>query len=144
MRKSKFVILCAGLFLLADVNCSSFSFRDKKEGLVDNVFRAYVRIDTLDIPEEMTDQQLDEKLLLTCSERLKKLWTSMCAAPALAEDKNMASMADSILKTGKLSYRRERDEYAEAYADYTLDKDTAAKIKNAYPEPVTEEKEDDE
>ena len=129
MMKNKFAIFCAGFFLLVNVYCSSFGFHDRKEGPADNVFRVYVRIDTLDIPETMTDKELDNILLQECGERFKRIWNAMCRAQTLADDKNLTIMVDSIVKSGKLSYRKEREEYAEAFTDYTLDKDTSAKLK---------------
>ena len=143
MRKTVLTII-AGLLFFAGSSCSGFGFRDRKEGPDGDVFRVYVRIDTLDIPETMTDEELDAKLLAECGLRFRKMWLGVSSNPVLSQEQNFPSRADAILKSGKLRYRKEREEYAEAFADYALDKDTADKIKKAFPDPVVRDKDDDE
>ena len=61
------------LFLSTCFGCARVPLSERHEGLINGKIRIYVRMDTYDIPETMTDLELDAKLSEIASERYSDL-----------------------------------------------------------------------
>jgi hypothetical protein len=130
------------LFSIFFLSCVSIPYNDRAEGLVSESFRVYARIDTIDIPETMSDRELDRQLLETGKVRFLKLWREIFQSRKNTPDKTLSDMILDSSNKGRLIYRREKHDYAEAYADFPMDK----KLKEYYLSlfPAVEKEEDDD
>jgi hypothetical protein len=137
------VIYIIVLPLLIFVSCVSIPYSDRAEGLVSESFRVYVRIDSIDIPKEMSDRELDRQLLEQGKIRFLKLWKEIFESRKNTPDKILSDLILDSSTKGTLKYRREKRDYAEAYADFPIDKKLKEYYISLFPAPEKEEEDDE-
>jgi hypothetical protein len=72
-RKTLLIRLFPLLVIIIYISCTSVSVEDRKEGFLEDGFRIYVRLDIRDIPDTMTDEQIDAVLVEKGKERFSQL-----------------------------------------------------------------------
>jgi hypothetical protein len=72
-RMTLSICLIPLVVIIIYTSCTSASIDDRKEGFIGDGFRIYVRLDMRDIPETMTDNQIDMLLVEKGKERFSQL-----------------------------------------------------------------------
>ena len=136
-------ILTGIMWLAVFCGCSRVQLIDMREGLANDNIRVYVRIDTSDIPENLTDLQLDEKLTALASERYTDLMNDFDLFYGDTEGRESIQIAISKNKKTPIKiWRKEYEKYAEAYFDFPIDKSVKKKYLEKYPDPPKKDEED--
>jgi hypothetical protein len=131
------------LSCLLYISCVSFPYSDRTEGCVSESFRVYVRIDSIDIPESMSDSELDKHLLEAGKIRYLRLWKEIFQSRKNTPDKTISDFILDSSTKGSLMYRREKRDYAEAYADFPMDKILKEYYISLFPAPEKDEDDDE-
>jgi hypothetical protein len=136
--------ICLIIIILTGSLCSTISTNDKKEGLVkENIFRVYVRIDSFEIKDTMTDSEVNKYLVDKGKKRYEEIWNGLIS---LNKNNISKEVQDSVFKSknrASLNYRKEREEYIEAYIDFKIDNDVKELYHHLLP-PVISDKDGDD
>lgn len=127
--------------LIVCFSCSTSTLSTKKEGFIGNTFRVYVRINSLDISETATDSDLDKLLIDQGVRRFRELMVVFGS-----EAKQETVIQDFIKNDNKpqIVYKREKEDYAEAYIDFTVNQQIVKVYQEKYPAPKKDANDDDE
>jgi len=132
--------ICLIIFVLGGGLCSTIETNDKKEGLVnETLFRVYVRIEFLEINDTINDSDLNKFIIEKGKKRFEVIWNDII----LINGKDISDSLYNSIDTGKIYYKKEREEYIEAYVDFKMGNKALEFYKKVYS-PVISGKGDDD
>lgn len=124
--------------------CATISTNEKREGLIDGtLFRVYVKIDSLEIKDTMTDSDVNKLLIDKGIKRFQVIWRGIISKNGNIISKETYESVNNSINNSAIYYRKEKEDYAEAYIDFKIEKSVKEYYEKLYP-PLTSDQEDDD
>jgi hypothetical protein len=146
MNRVLFKIIKNIIVMAICINCSmcaTVPVNERREGIINESFRIYVRIDSLEIKDYMTDADVNKILIEKSILRFEKLWNSIIVFKMENIPKDINESIINSKNSAKIYYRKEREDYAEAYVDFIIEKKVKENYEKIYP-PVNSDNEDED